>query len=637
MRSRLFLLIHVLLLFIVKPAFADKGDTAKSKVKQPVTYYFNESHFAPYNIWAQNGWLSKRITDTNLSNFEIYTNRYNLGNTGLPYIPVLFSSSIQPMGFNYDQDYISTNFFADSSIRYFDTRAPYTQFYYISDPQIHQYFQFAHAQNFGKNLDVAIGFKRIRSEGNYLNQSTNLNQVTLDANYHYKHYMAFADIIYNVHKFQQNGGIASDTDLASTYYTDRQTVPVAMNFGTTLMREQSFHLQQYYFFGFKKDDSIKENSFFYVSHSMRISGHSNTFTDNSIDDSSFFKIEYNSPLTYDSLRYNEFSNDISVGSGTGWNKIIRWEAGVKDQWVHFRNFIGINPMLENNTIVMTTQEYTDTIFSNLIAHARLYNAFDSGKILFEASGQYIFSGNQKGDEQGLIQLGFKIDSSRFLKLSGSYAYQAPPFIYNLYQGNNLNWVNHLPNTITSNLALTYFDKKWKLGITLQATQLTNMDYFDSSSAVRVYQPAFTVLCAGITKEFKFHKFHWVTSEKLQYLSDSIPLKLPRIVTENSIYFESYLFHHALLLRLGADVYYNTSYYGYAYNPIIDQYYLEHSRKLGDYLYVDPFLSFRIKTFRMFLKLENATSGLTAYNYYYALHYPMVDRTLRFGINWDFWN
>ena len=190
------------------------------------------------------------------------------------------------MGFFYGQDYVSDNFYADSSVRYFDTRAPYVQFYYVSDPQIHQFFQFTYAQNIGKNLDISLGFKRIRSEGNYLNQSTNMNQLTLDANYHTKHYLAFADIIYTVHKFQQNGGI--DSALNNPNYSDRQTMPIGLNYATSEIFEQSIHLQQYYFLGFKHTDSLKENPLFYISHSFKIAGHSNVFTDNNIDDSAFF-------------------------------------------------------------------------------------------------------------------------------------------------------------------------------------------------------------------------------------------------------------------------------------------------------------------------------------------------------------
>jgi len=639
MKAGTYLIFSFLLLLTAKPAMADKSDTVKGK-KRPLTYSYTESMFAPGNIWAQNGWQSMHITDTTLNNFEIYTTHYNLGNTGLPYVPVLFNTDLQPMGFYYGQDYISNNFYADSSVRYFNTRAPYVQFYYVSDPQIHQFFQFTYAQNIGKNLNISLGFKRIRSEGNYLNQSTNMNQLTLDANYHTKHYLVYADIIYDVHKFQQNGGI--DSSLSNPNYSDRQTMPVNLNYATSETFEQSFHIQQYYFFGFRTVDSMQEKPLFYVSHSLRIAGHSNVFTDNSNTDSTLSKSPYYelfSPVTYDSLRYNEFSNDLSIGSGTGWTNFLRWEVGIKDQWIHFRNFIGVNPQLSDlGTIVVTNQEFNDNIYTNLIPHARIYNAFDGGKILFDASGQYIIEGTQQGDKQAVVQIGFKIDSTQFLKLSGSYSYQAAPFIYELYEGNNLNWMNQFNNTTTSNIALTYYNTKWKLGITLQATQLTNLLYFDSNTALPMqYKPSFMVYCAGITKDFKIYKFHWVTSEKLQYVADSVPMRLPRLVTENSVFFETYLFHHALLMRLGADFYYNTAYYGYAYMPVTDQYYLENSTKLGNYLYVDPFVSFRLKTFRIFVKLENSTAGLTPENYYYALHYPMPDRTLRFGITWDFWN
>jgi len=638
MKLRLNLFFSILFLLAFHAAWADKGDTARGK-KSAVTYSFTESMFAPNNIWAQNGWQSMHPTDTSLNNYEIYNTHYNLGNTGLPYVPVLFNTDLQPMGLYYGKDYISNNFYSDSSLRYFVTRAPYTQFYYVSDPQIHQYFRFTHAQNFGKHLDVAIGFKRIRSEGIYLNQGTNLNQLTVDMSYHTKNYLVFADVLYDVYKFQQNGGLASDTELASSDYSNRLTAPIRLNYASTAMYEQSFHLQQYYFLGYKPDDSLHKNPLFYISHSFKIAGHSNVFSDNNTADSMFFEsipMRY-SPITYDSLRYTEINNDLSIGSGKGWNNFLRWEAGVRDQWVYFRNYVSLYQNVEGIEEPYYTYNFTDTIFNNVIAHARIYNAYDSGRIIFDASGQYIFAGNQQGDKQGLVQLGFKIDSTRFLKLAGSYSSQNTPFIYELYQGNNIGWLGHLPNTTTENISLAYYDKKWKLGITLQATHIANMTYFDTAAMPRQYKPAFTVYCAGIIKDFRVYKFHWTTSEKLQYVGDSIPLKLPRLVTENSIFFETMLFHRALLMRLGADFYYNTAYTGYAYMPITDQYYLENSTKFGNYLYVDPFVSFRLKTFRIFIKFENATQGLVPYNYYYALHYPMPDRTIRFGITWDFWN
>ena len=47
-----------------------------------------------------------------------------------------------------------------------------------------------------------------------------------------------------------------------------------------------------------------------------------------------------SPITYDSLRYTEINNDLSIGSGKGWTNFMRWELGVRDQWIYFRTYNG---------------------------------------------------------------------------------------------------------------------------------------------------------------------------------------------------------------------------------------------------------------------------------------------------------
>ena len=90
MKACVYLIFSVLLLLAARPALADKGDTARGK-KRPLTYSYTESMFAPANIWAQNGWQNMHPTDTTLNNFEIYTTHYQLGNTGLPYVPVVFN------------------------------------------------------------------------------------------------------------------------------------------------------------------------------------------------------------------------------------------------------------------------------------------------------------------------------------------------------------------------------------------------------------------------------------------------------------------------------------------------------------------------------------------------------------------
>ena len=281
-----------------------------------------------------------------------------------------------------------------------------------------------------------------------------------------------------------------------------------------------------------------------------------------------------------------------------------------------------------------TDGHTDSIFTNYIAHACVY---DTGRILYNVQGSGIFAGNQSGDVQASASLGYKIDSLRSVRVLGQYSSQTPTFLSERYFGNNLMWENNFNRINTSSVSLIYNDVKWKLSLLLQATQIQNYIYYDPFANAQQYYGSIPVLSARLKKEFTVGKWHWNTDDIVQYVPDSLPLRVPLFVLENSVFYQNYLFHHALLLRVGVDVYFNTSYYGYAYSPITGQYYVENQEKLGNYPYIDPFVSFRIKTFRMFLRLENGGSKLVGTNYVYALNYPMPDRVLRFGISWDFWN
>jgi len=594
-------------------AVASVGDTTHPAKPHNITTIFTESTKIPFNQWQKQPWT----VDSTLYNFQDYIPQYTLGNTGLPYVPLIFSTNPNPIGFYYGNNYLGYQLFSDSTIRYYNTRAPYTQFYYVTDPMIHQFFHFLHTQNIGKDFNFALEFHRTRSAGAYVNQGSNINQLTLSINYHTKRYAIFADGIYGTYEIDQNGGIAADSDFSLSVYSDRGTMPVSLLAARSTFTEESFHFRQFLFMGYKGGDSLDKNPLLYLSHTFRIAGNTNIYSDPGPLNFNYYNTAFkNDSVTYDSLHYVELSNDISIGAAKGWLSFLRWEAGVTDQWVHYRD------------------ARTDTTMNNLIAHACVY---DTGRTLYNLQGKEIVAGTQTGDMQLSACIGQKIDSLQTIRLQGQYSDQTPPLIYELYYGNNFRWENHFNKTTTSSASLIYTNAKWKLSLMLQAEQITNLTYFTVDGTPQQYIPGIPIFSAQLKKDFKVGKWHLNTNNIYQYISQQVPLRFPQFVLENSLFYENMLFHHALQVKIGVDVYYNTAYYGYAYNPVVDQYYVENQEKLGNYIYWDPFISFRIKTFRIFFKLENAGSGLEGNYYFYALRYPMPDRTLRMGISWDFWN
>lgn len=604
------------ILFIPRSEAYNPPDTGHVAKPHNITTIYTEPGMAPFHQWQQPPWT----VDTTLNGLQNYTSQYTLGNTGAPYVPVIFNSNLSPLGFYYGSNYLEPQLFCDSNIRYYNTRAAYTKFFYVTDPKIHQFVHFIHSQNIGKKFNFAIEFQRTRSQGAYLNQGTNINQLTLAINYHTKRYVLFTNGNFGVYKLNQNGGITTDSDVGNSAFTNRQTVPVYLSAARSIFREKSFHVKQYFFVGFKQDDSLHSSPLLYLSHSFRLAGSANVYSDPGPLDTvfTFYRNIYNdSTSTYDSVYYGEITNDISIGSAKAWPSFLRWEAGITDQRIHLKN-----------------KGFIDSVLNNIMVHGCIY---DTGKVLYNVQGSEIISGSQQGDMKASACVGLLIDSLRSVRITGEYGSQTPPLIYELYDGNNLRWNNHFSRVNTSSASLIYRDEKWKIDLVLKAMQINNLAYFNPYAVPEQYGKTLQVFSVQFRKNFTLGKWHWNTNDVYQYVQDSMPLRLPRFVLENTAFYENYLFHHNLLLSVGADVYYNTSYYGYAYMPITGQYYVENQTKLGDYVYIDPFVSFRVKTFRMFFRLENGGSGLLGSNYYYALHNPSTDRVLRLGISWDFWN
>ena len=83
---------------------------------------------------------------------------------------------------------------------------------------------------------------------------------------------------------------------------------------------------------------------------------------------------------------------------------------------------------------------------------------------------------------------------------------------------------------------------------------------------------------------------------------------------------------------------NSDFYGNAYAPQVGQFYLQDSVLLKAFPAIDVFLSFRVKKFRAFVKMENITTWFNGNKMYYTVpYYPMFDRYLRFGVAWSFWD
>jgi outer membrane receptor protein involved in Fe transport len=115
------------------------------------------------------------------------------------------------------------------------------------------------------------------------------------------------------------------------------------------------------------------------------------------------------------------------------------------------------------------------------------------------------------------------------------------------------------------------------------------------------------------------------------------IRLPEFILEHSLYYENDLLNKAMRLQIGASVYYISSYYADAYMPVTGQFFLQSEKKYGNYPFIDFFVAAKIKTVRIFVKVDHLNSGWDKNNYILTPNYPYPGRTFKLGVSWKFYD
>ena len=118
--------------------------------------------------------------------------------------------------------------------------------------------------------------------------------------------------------------------------------------------------------------------------------------------------------------------------------------------------------------------------------------------------------------------------------------------------------------------------------------------------------------------------------------------MPEWLVRSTLMLTSSMFNRALFFQSGATFVFFTDYYADQYNPLIAEFVTQNNTKIGEYPRVDFFFNAKIKSSRLFVKLENINAPIehlifpdTPYDYYAAPFTPYRDLSLRVGLIWNF--
>ena len=518
-------------------------------------------------------------------------------------------------------------------INYYHVATPFTDLFYRSVLEQGQILDASITVNTSENLNLAIGYKGLRSIGKYINSLSSNGNFRLISSYNTtdRRYMLKVHMTVQDFSNQENGGIVNPENFESSEapYDERARLEVYFNDATSVLKGNRYFIDHTFRLSKSNPNSI-------VLH-HRFNYENKTFEYTQPNPSGRLGRALTSSIN-DKTKYNRMYN--MLGAAYSNETIGDIEFYVEDyNYNYYYNSIVLNPDGSidipnklNDRINTYGARYSyqknkwkgSVLLSNSITDQSLAN--------IDASARYTF------DEKNSVSL-------RYQNMN-----KLPNLNFRLFQSDyeNYNWYEKdLKNEKINNFEVEA-KTKW-ISASLQYSVLKDHLYFANEAVnnnpedidtllikPEQYNNTINYLSLKLNKEFKFWKLALDNTVLYQQVEqNSNILNVPKFVTRNTLYFSDHFFKKALYLQTGFTFQYFTSYYANDYNPLMGEFYIQEKKKIGDYPLMDFFINAKIQTFRVFLKAEHFNSGFSGYNYYSSPNQPYRDFTIRFGVIWDF--
>jgi hypothetical protein len=560
-----------------------------------------------------------RVKENTLSNLYSYYNtigKASLGNIGSAEFPIIYRS---------ESDFGFTSFLlpVDKEIPpYFTLKRPYTSLSYTIGAKQEQLLDVVHTQNILPNWNMAVVFRKIRSEGFYLRQETLNSDINVTSNYRSKtnKYQLFVNGGYYKLSNDENGGIKDDSLFDNNVFTNKALIDVNLVTASSYIRQWNFSMNQYY--ALTKDSVLPDSVFKWNYRLNRLHHHVDFHLgkwryDDTAPDTNFYSTIYlDSTITQDSSEIFSLNNSIFW---QGMNARFNYFLGYENQISSYKHF-SLDTFIVNHGIKLGVFETDSSGFD--------YNIF----------GNYVLAGYNESDLSAQIDLIYH--SSFFfdkVALKANYSKVKPAIDLMNYASNHFQWDNSFEQEQEITGSLTLQSSKQDFGVRFEFTSLDQFIYFDETATPQQSSEAVSVFAAHLNKNFTWKKWHFNNQITYQTISGADVLRLPQIYSKNSVFIESYLFKKKMRSQIGVNLTYYSSYYSPAFMPALGQYHLQNERKTGNYPFIDVFFSAKIMDVRVFIIAGHVNAGLFGNKYYGALHYPTPDLAVKFGMNWQFHN
>ena len=654
-----------------QPGEQQDSTKKEKKPRKPLeSYFFNDSIRALRNFqWTVDRNTNKvKIApiDTTLALWRLDYPHYHkrlgnnsVGGLGQASQEVNYFERNTSREFTFARPYEAYAYSLDN-VPFYNMKHPYIWMTYLESGQKRyreEHFEITASQNINPSTSFSVNYKARGARGKYDRSRIKNQNIATTFAHTGKRYSIHAAFMHNHIDQQESGGVVGEWAITDTVFEMPSGVPMrlAAAEANNLYRNTSFFVKQSIGIPLQrmteKDFSMAELSAVYIGHLFEYNSWSKVYTD-----------KY---ATYTDERYERNENGTFKSHTDTYYK--EWllnpdntRDSLAERIITNRLFVQAQPW-DSNGVVGTIDggvgidlhtysqfaltDYLSGKYERVKKTAWFAYAGIDGKIRkyvdWGASFKLYPSGYRGGDFDLRAHAAF----TAFIKgkpftLSGEFSQSSSSAGYWMdhWLSNHYMWQNNFgkENETRFNVAFTVPDHGIELGF--WQSVVTDKIYYGADCKPAQYDGAVSLTSIYAQKDFNIKGLHLNHRVLVQMSTNNEVVPVPLVSAFLSYYYEFWVKRDVLRVQIGLDGRFNTSYYAQGYNPALSVFYNQREVEVGNYPYVDAFVSAKWKRMRILFKYQHLNKGLFGNGEAFQIaRYPLNPGMFKLGISWAFYD
>ena len=652
---------------------ADSTDAKEKREKRALeSYYFADTVRAlknwKWNIDTHYNRVDIQPLDTTLSDWRIDYVFYRkgvgdmaLGGLGQSSQAVNWFDRRQDPDFIFARSYDAYTARIDN-VPFYNAKTPLTNLMYLESGQKRyreEHFEIVHSQNISPSTSFNVNYKSRGTMGLYDWQRTKNHNLSVAVAHTGKRYSVHAAYMNNSIETRENGGVVGEWAIADTTFEMPSGVPMrlASAEAKNRYRNNAFFIKQAIAIPLQRvteyDFSLADIPSVYVGHQLEYNTWSKVYTDKRatytnqrghyneetgkwepVGDLTYYDDWFIDPQTSrDSISERLLSNKVFV-QVQPWDRdgVVSTIDGGIGVDLHTYSYLNLENYLSGQ---MTKDKRTSWY---------IYGA-TGGKIKRYADWGFNIKYHPSGYRGGDLSLGADVTLRAFIRehpliLRGrfSQSLRTPSYWHENLFSNHYAWFNSFDKESETRFEVNFSVPDIALELGAWQGVIGNMVYYGNDSRVAQHSGNVSLTSLYARKDFRFAGFHLDHRALVQITSNESVLPVPTFSAYLSYYYEFWVVRDVLRVQIGIDGRYNTAYHAPTYNPALAAFINQREVRVGNYPYLDAFVSAKWKRMRILLKLQHLNDNLFGNGEYFQVaRYPLNPRMFKFGISWSFYD